>query len=148
MSRTARRVAVAVTLLVFAASVYVLVTGSPLLFLMAIEPIGLPLGNVTTWAGITALPAAGLLGFSDYLSQDTTASRVFRSIMRVLMVLASGWGLVSFGLAGNWAFNFSSSTEAFRGSALAGEFFRIYTVSIVAATLLLLLVLLAASRIR
>ena len=148
MSRTARRAGVAVALLIFITSVYLLVTSSPLLVLMAVEPIGLPMGNLTTWAGIVALPVASCVGFSAYLSGNTTGGRVSGIIMRTLLVLAAAWGFVSFGLAGNWMFNFSASSDSFRGSALAGEIFWIYTISIVAITLLWSMVLLVVSRVR
>ena len=148
MSRTAQSTGVVLALLVFAASAYLLVTGSPLLVLIAIEPMGLPLGNLTTWAGIAALPAAARLGFSNYLSGDTAGARVSRIITNILLVLAMAWGGVSYGLAGNWAFNFSASSETFRGSNFAGEIFQIYTVSIIAITLLWLVVLLLLSRTR
>ena len=148
MSRSARRAAVVTALGVFAASVYLLVTASPVLVRMAIEPIGLPLGNLTTWAGIVALPTASWLAFSKYLAGHATANRFCRAVMLMLLVLAAAWGLVSFGLAGNWAFNFSASSESFRGSGLAGEIFRIYTVSIIAITLLWSLLLLVLSRAR
>ena len=53
-----------------------------------------------------------------------------------MLLLCAAWGFVSYGLAGNWAFNFSNRAGSFQGSVLAGEVFWAYTISIVAMTLL------------
>ncbi len=56
--------------------------------------------------------------------------------MICVVLLCVGWGFVSYGLAGNWAFNFSNRADSFQGSVLAGEVFWAYTISIVAIPLL------------
>ena len=121
---------------VSASSVYLLATASPWLLAESARLPGLPFGTLVTWMGIVSLPIASFSGFRELLSRDTRVARVFRSLMICLLLLCAGWGFVSFGLAGNWAFNFSNGADSFQGSVLAGEIFWAYTVSIVAMTLL------------
>ena len=119
-------------LAVFASSSYLLVTASPWLEMTAVNAIGLPLGNLIVWAGIVALPMASYLGFFEYIHGGARLARVFRWLMFGVLALAGAWGLAAFGLAGNWAFNFSGGPDAFRGSESAFRFFRGYTVFLVA----------------
>lgn len=65
--------------------------------------------------------------------------------MICLLMLCAAWGFVAYGLAGNWAFNFSTQTDSFQGSVVAGEIFWAYSKSIVAMTLLASAILFAFS---
>ena len=118
-----------------ACSAWLLATGSPwLLVEMTLAP-GLPLGTLVAWAGIISLPVASFLGFQGYLGRESRLSRGSRYSLLCLLLLSVAWGLVSYGLAGNWAFNFSHQSGSFRGSVAAGGVFRVYTVTVVAANL-------------
>jgi len=71
--------------------------------------------------------------------------------MFCLLLLSAAWGFVSYGLAGNWAFNFSNQSGSFRGSVAAGGVFRAYTVAVVAASLVVsagLLIVAAVSKLK
>lgn len=60
-----------------------------------------------------------------------------------LLLLCAAWGFVAYGLAGNWAFNFSNQSGSFRGSVAAGEIFWAYSKSIVGLAVLAPAVLMA-----
>ena len=135
-----------VALGVFVTSCYLLLTGSPLLLATAIERIGLPLGNVIVWAGMVSLPVATYLGFRSCLERETPLRRALRFVARALLVLGAAWGFVSYGLAGNWAYNFSVRAGGFQGSETAALIFWGYSFAVVALTLLLAIALLVLCR--
>ena len=56
--------------------------------------------------------------------------------MQVVLILASVWGFVCYGLADNWSFNFGSAADGFRGSEAAGRLFWWYSVTVWALPLL------------
>jgi hypothetical protein len=136
---------------VFICSAWLLATASPLLLIELAPAPGLPLGTLVAWAGIVSLPVASFLGFQRYLDRDSRLSRASRYSMLCLLLLAAAWGFVSYGLAGNWAFNFSNQSGSFRGSVAAGGVFRAYTVAVVAASLFVstgLLIVAAVSKLK
>ncbi|MGD8347544.1 MAG: hypothetical protein PVI83_09880 [Lysobacterales bacterium] len=143
MSKLQRRFAVILTLGVFGCSVYLLATASPWLLAESARWPGFPLGTLIAWAGIVSLPMASFLGFHRFLNRETRLSRISRSLMTILLFLCAAWGFVAYGLAANWAFNFSNTTNSFRGNVAAGEIFWAYSQSIVALTLLASAVLFA-----
>lgn len=146
MNAPTRRAAVIAALGVFVASGYLLLTGSPLLLVTAIEAIGLPLGNVIAWTGMASLPLATYLGFHSCLDRDTSRHRALRIVARVLVALGAAWGFVSYGLAANWAYNFSVRAGGFRGGETAAMIFWGYSFAVVALTLLLAIVLFVLCR--
>ena len=148
MTPANRKAGLAVSLLVLAVCLYLLVTASPLLLHTVPDTPGLPFGNLVTWAGVISLVTAVRLGFHDNLQSETLASRVLNAFTRVLLVLAIAWGLVSRGLSGNWRFNFSRNTDSFQGSELASKMFWVYTASIVLLSLLTTVLIFALSIVR
>jgi hypothetical protein len=143
MKKLQKRSLMILALGIFVCSAYLLATASPLLLVESARFPGLPMGSLITWAGIASLPIALFLGFDQVLRQRSRLARVFRSVMTGLLLLSAGWGFVSYGLAGNWAFNFSNQTDSFQGSEAAGKFFWAYSISIVTMTLLVSAVLCA-----
>jgi len=115
---------------------YLLATASPWLLFESARLPGLPLGTLIAWAGIVSLPIASFLGFHRFLNRATRPARVSRSLIIFFLLLCASWGFVAYGLAGNWAFNFSNLTGSFRGSVAAGQIFWAYSKSIFAITLL------------
>jgi len=136
VSELQRRVAVIMALGIIVCGAYLLATVSPWLLVEPAGLPGLPLGTLITWAGIVSLPMASLLGFHRFLNRDSRLAKISKSLMICLLVLSVSWGFVAYGLAGNWAFNFSNQTDAFQGSIAAGEIFWAYSKLIVAMTLL------------
>jgi hypothetical protein len=137
MSALQRKSLLLVALAIFACSAYLLTTASPLLLVEPARFPGLPLGTLITWAGILSLPCASYLAFHRFLGRKTRLARVSKALMRGLLLLGAGWGFLSYGLAGNWRFNFSGQADSFRGGVAAGEIFWAYTISIVVITLLM-----------
>jgi hypothetical protein len=135
MKQDHRNLLAFMAILVFAGSVYLLATGSPVLLLEAFGLSELPLGTLITWAGFVSLPVATILAFHQFLSQESRLSKAANSVMMVMLTLCGSWGFVGFGLAGNWAFNFSNRSDSFQGSVSAARAFWIYSVSTVAITL-------------
>jgi len=151
MNESQRKSMVALALGVFACSAWLLATASPLLLVELAPAPGLPLGTLVAWAGIVSLPVASFLGFQRHLGRESRLSRVSRYSMFCLLLLSAAWGFVSYGLAGNWAFNFSNQSGSFRGSVAAGGVFRAYTVAVVAASLFVsagLLIVAAVSKLK
>ena len=134
----------------FLASLWLLVTGSPLLLLTVSERMGLPLGTPVTWMGMVALVLMVRFGFAGLRSPVSRADRVYRSLWRLSLALALLWPLAGYGLAGNWAFMFSAG-EGFRGGQVAMRLFWFNSVAVVVLPLTLALtrlVHLAVSRFR
>lgn len=102
--------------------VILLATGSPLLNRSIAGDDGVPMGTVLTWLTFICLPLVFLLGIPGLRHPKTNMQRWIRKAFGVLFALGLLWGLVSYGLAGNWSFNFKRQV-AFRGSARAGVLF-------------------------
>ena len=146
MKEPRRRFLAILALAVVVFTVYLLATASPWLSAETVGFSGLPLGTLVTWAGIVSLPVATFFGFDEFLGRETRVARTLRALMICMLLLCAGWGIVSYALAGNWAFNFSNRAGSFQGSVLAGEVFWAYTISIVAMTLLASAALIALTR--
>ena len=124
-----------ISLVILIGSAYLLLTGSPLLLMPAVEAINLPAGTLIAWAGLIALPAAIYLFTPQSDRQSSRLNRLAINLLRSDLLLAGSWGLVAYGLSGSWAFTFSGVARSFRGSDAASAAFWGYTVLIVAAAL-------------
>lgn len=104
-------------------------------------PLGLPVGNWAAWAGLIALPAAQLMGLYHRRNREKDPRiGVFYIGSLGALTLSLLWGVLSYGLAGNWAFVFQQQQGSFVGSAEAASFF-FYLSAATAALPLLILVL-------
>ena len=120
-----------------------LISGSTWLQLAAIESIGLPIGTLVAWGGIVAFPTALYFGPARRLGRSGLLAKSCMFLLKAALLLASSWGLVAYGLAGNWAFTFSGRALTFRGSDEASVVFWAYSAGVVFVTVLALLLLLA-----
>ena len=102
--------------------VILLATGSPILNRSIGGDDGLPMGTVLTWLAFICLPLVFLLGIPGLRHPKSKMQKWVRKAFGVLFGLGLLWGLISYGLAANWNFNFKRQ-EAFRGSARAGVLF-------------------------
>lgn len=103
-------------------------------------PFGLPAGNWIAWAALIALPSAQLLGLYHKQNREKDPRiGVFYIGSLGALTLSLLWGVLSYGLAGNWAFVFQQQ-EAFVGSTEAANYF-FYLSAATAALPLLILVL-------
>ncbi|WP_350177651.1 hypothetical protein [Phaeodactylibacter sp.] len=103
-------------------------------------PWGIPLGNSVAWTGLIAFPAAQLLGL--YHRQNRAADPridIFYTAAWGALSLSGAWGVLGYGLSGNWAFVFTPEAATFIGSAEAAAFFTYLTIATVTLPLLILI---------
>ena len=132
----ARRITLGISTVVFLVSLGLLVTGSPAL-LWSLMP-GLPLGTISTWAGMVALPLMMRSGLPALREPETRMHRAYAALFLALVGLGASWGLMGFALSGNWANTFTSAAPGFRGSAAASPYFWQFTYLCVGLPLLTL----------
>ena len=123
-----RKLLLLLSILIFVASASLLVSGSWLL----VQPIffakNVPLGTITTWAGIIALPSIIFYSIKGFHPPSDEFMKVFRTINLIIIFIAACWGIVSYFLAGNWSFSFSGYAEGFIGSDRAYLIFQQFTI--------------------
>lgn len=132
-------------MLVLLTSVILLVTGSNLLTIPLLNEPPLPLGTLSTWAGIIVLPSIIFYSIRGFHPPRGEFMKVFRTINIIIIYLSSCWGFVSYFLAGNWSFSFSGHAEGFTGSDRAYLVFQQYTVFSIVLPLVFLIIFLASS---
>ena len=111
-------------LLVF--GLVLLLSGSHLLTLPVVEGSPLPVGNLAAWLCLSMFPVSILFGIRNIRKPISRVYRFYRQAFFFCALLGMLWGLVSFQLAGNWAFAFSDQ-GLFRGSDTAFKIFVSYT---------------------
>jgi hypothetical protein len=130
------------SILIFIGSSLLLATGSALLVYPLFFAKSVPLGTITTWAGIIALPCVIFYSIKSFHPPKSEFMRVFRSINLIIIFLAACWGIVSYFLARNWSYSFSGYAEGFVGSDRAYIVFQQYTIFSVLLPLVFLLMFL------
>lgn len=104
---------------------------APVWLLIPLNEAGtIPSGTILTWMGMVALPTVLLLGSSRLYRAAIPFDRFFQRLLLGGLIFSLLWGLVGFGLAGNWNYTFSGSVPAFRGSSRAAVYFWIYTYGV------------------
>lgn len=134
-----RKIGFWLSLFVFLIAVFLLVTGSPLLTFALLENPVFPLGNLITWAGLASLPLAIYLGSKSLESPQSKVFRLLSRLLKASLVLALLWVPICALLAGNLSFSFSGSAPSFQGGQTAMRIFWIYTYSVAAAPILILI---------
>ena len=124
------------SLIVFVAAGYFLISGSPLVTMSLSKTANIPLGNLTTWIGMIALPLTFYYGIKGLREPGNKTERILSFVLKALILLAILWVPISYLLAGNMSNSFSNTPE-FRGGQLAMRIFWINTYVTVAAPLLL-----------
>ena len=126
------------SLTVFFASLIMLVSGTPFLEKSMSQTRNIPVGTLTTWLGMIALPLSVYWG-TKHLRQPDTRFRTFLSIfLKCLIILGILWVPICYLLSGNIAFNFSE-VEGFQGGQSAMRWFWRYSYGLPIATIVLLL---------
>mgnify|MGYP000107873547 FL=1 len=138
MKTSTIRLGFTAALAIFLFALALLVTGSPLLAVPLSERLGLPLGNVITWFGMTALVMLVWFGSRGLREPASRRDRIYRQLWFILLALAVLWPFASYALAGNWSFSFGSREE-FRGSSRAADWFFRYSYAVVLLPMLLVL---------
>lgn len=126
--------------IILVSSIFLIVTGSPILNIPVNKESTFPSGTLVSWIGLIALTVTIYFGFNKILRSNNSSHRIFRFAFISIIILASLWGLIGFLLANNWAFTFQNHDE-FRGSIEASRYFWIYTASLVLFPVLLILIL-------
>ncbi|MEJ2583887.1 MAG: hypothetical protein P8Z38_02225 [Robiginitalea sp.] len=117
-----RTLGLIVSLLVFCAASYLLVTASPLLLQTVSGSNGMPWGTLIAWFGLLSLPILVYFLFPGLMNATTPVQRILKGLWLLSLILALVWPLASFYLAGNWSYSFKSQEE-FRGSARASVYY-------------------------
>lgn len=68
-----------------------------------------PLGTIFSWLALILFSMVMHLFISS--KHDNPAERCFKMLAKLCLVMALFWGVVSFLLSGNWAFNFKNATN-------------------------------------
>ena len=126
-------------LLLLIGSCILLLEGLPVLSEPLIKGLRLTLGTLIAWVGITMLPFSILIGIRLIRKPISLAYRFYHRAFLIMTLLSLLWGVVSFLLAGNWAYTFTKH-EGFRGSEQAFSVFLYYSASIISLSLLLFII--------
>ncbi|MEE4246510.1 MAG: hypothetical protein V2I33_13960 [Kangiellaceae bacterium] len=117
-----------------------LLVGAPnLLTIRLSESINLPVGTITTWLGLIALPSMFLLGIDKVYNATTTLYLIWKRALSVLILFSVMWLPISFMLAGNLAFTFSN-VGSFQGGQTAMKIFWLMNYLLVTLPLILSIV--------
>ncbi len=116
----------AVLFIITAVAGVLLLSGSKILVFPLLTQPYIPAGTFITWTGlITWAFCFRLILLSLYSDKDR--HRQISTLSLFFILPAIWWGLISYGLAGNWEFNFSSMSEGFQGSPKASQLFWYYS---------------------
>ncbi|MEO1049680.1 MAG: hypothetical protein AAFX87_03620 [Bacteroidota bacterium] len=110
------------TLIVTLLTVFLLITGSPLLTKAVDKDNSIPLGTFITWAGLIALPLSIYWGIGRLRKPTGGLNKLLAGMLKIVLALAILWVPLSYLLAGNLSFSFSEK-ELFQGGQLAMKWF-------------------------
>ena len=98
-----------------------------------------PIGTLVAWVGIIMLPLSILMGIRIIRSPISHVYRFYHRVFLSMSLLSISWGLVSYLLAGNWAYTFSNN-RGFKGSEQAFTVFLYFTAILFSLNLLFLII--------
>jgi hypothetical protein len=102
----------------FVLSVYFLIAGSDWLGQALSPSSSLTMGGLVAWVAYLSLSFGIYFSYPALMFPLSGFERFMKTGWMLLALLALLWPLISYLLAGNWAFNFSSGSE-FQGSETA-----------------------------
>ncbi len=126
-------------LLLLIGSGILMLEGSPFLNEPLYKGSEFPIGTLVAWVGVIMLPLSILTGIRIIRKPISHVYRFYHRVFLSLSLLSISWGLVSYLLAGNWAYTFSSNS-GFKGSEQAFTVFLYYTSILFSLTLLFLII--------
>ena len=126
-------------LLLLIASGILMLEGLPLLTEPLFKGSELLLGTLVAWVGIIMVPLSILIGIRIIRKPISSAYRFYHRVFLLLSLISLTWGLVSYLLAGNWAYTFVNS-GGFKGSEQAFTVFLYFTAILISLTLLFLVI--------
>ena len=113
-------------------------TGSSLLTTSLNKNNTIPLGTFITWFGLISLPLSIFLGIEQFRKPTKTFNNYLSKSLKVVLIIAAFWAVLSYFLAGNLSFSFSEK-ESFQGGQLAMKWFWRITYGIPIASIILLI---------
>jgi hypothetical protein len=126
-------------LLLFLASLLLILSGSPILVKPLMSEFEIPMGTLISWLCIAMLPLSIIMGIRLIRKPTSKVYRFYKRVFLFFFLLGGSWGLLSYYLAGNWAFTFSD-TGVFRGSEKAFQSIVTYTFTLISLILLFLVI--------
>jgi hypothetical protein len=126
-------------LLLLIGSGILMLEGLPLLNETLFKGSELLWGTLVAWVGIIMLPFSILMGIRIIRKPISRVYRFYHRVFLLLSLLSITWGLVSYLLAGNWAYTFVTSS-GFKGSEPAYNLFLYFTTILISLTLLFLII--------
>ena len=118
-----------VSMLVVFLTVYFLVTGSEVMTIALDQSDSIPLGTFITWSGLIAFPLMIYSGVKGLRRPVNNVNGLLARILKIIIGLSILWLPISYLLAGNISFNFSS-IDAFQGGPTAMKLFWIFSYGI------------------
>jgi hypothetical protein len=120
-------------------TIFLLVTGSPILSKPLYNSSTIPFGTIITWVGIIALPLSTYWGNNNFRNPNTTFNKYLGNFLKVIILLAFLWVPISYLLAGNLSFSFTEK-ETFQGGQLAMKWFWRITYGIAISPIVLIII--------
>ena len=120
-------------------TIFLLVTGSPILSKPLYNSSTIPFGTIITWVGIIALPLSIYWGNNNFRNPNTTFNKYLGNFLKVIILLTFLWVPISFLLAGNLSFSFTEK-ETFQGGQLAMKWFWRITYGTAISPILLIII--------
>lgn len=111
-------------------SAYLLITGSSILNKLFLESLQLPYGTIITWLGLVGLSLSVYLGIEKLRNPKKWLTKILSIQLRITLILALFWIVISAILAGNLSFSFSQ-TDSFQGGQLAMKIFWVINYALV-----------------
>lgn len=109
--------------ILFLTTAYLIISSSTVLTQTLLEGNIFPAGSFITWTCLLSLQLTVYYGIPKILSSKSLFYMVINYLLIITITLAFFWGIIGFGLAGNWAYNFTSSSDGFIGSVEASFWF-------------------------
>ena len=134
-----QKIVLLTSLVIFILALTLLFTGSSFLEYALITEPYLPVGTISTWLGMIALPSSIYWGSKEMRQPSSKINKVLSRLLKILLVLAVFWAPISALLAGNLAYNFSE-VEPFQGGQSAMRWFWRYSYGLPIGAIVLLLI--------
>ena len=113
-------------LLLFLASLLLILLESPILLQPLLNNPEIPVGTLISWLCIIMLPLSIIMNIRRIRKPTSKVYRFYKRVFLCFLLLGASWGFISYYLAGNWSFTFSD-TGVFRGSEEAFQLIVTYT---------------------
>ena len=120
----------------FMITIFLLVTGSPLLMVAVWDSPYLPLGNLITWAGLISFPLSIFYGTPSLRKPSGNIVKWLSAWLKAMIILSLLWFPLSALLAGNLSNSFGQSSS-FQGGQTAMRLFWIYSFGVPISTLII-----------